>query len=632
MKKVERASALIVALMMVLVLSVVSVSLLSFIGFYYLDSSRLYESEKLKMISEKEVFETIALAKSGIIVTNVQLRTNTDNFVYKVWREVFITNNIYEVVLKLESAKSSVKRNLTFYVLFPTDFCYINLSKLIIQTNTKCVFWGYSFLGGIEGEAVDTFFAFSYLPVFSNITNMKVASYIASARISPETPSLDLNIRYRTNLVNTAEMKISVDELLKKVESMVEKEWIISRHQNEIVEVLNPLSSEKKFLGSFSYANPKIKVDISNVGNIYFSEKLSSRLTLDNSDTLGSRGEITRKFVGISNGYLFFVTTPVEVLLPPEAFYKPFSVKLNSSHTRIVGKYRKITGIYFDNTNENLLNNKVLLRGDAVEIVSEELRGKYYVSIGKGDGIRRRFRIGNISPQKVFIGDREARGFFVEDFHLIFTDPPEDGKEVIVMTRIPRIFVSKALPPDGIYVFSDKVERAVVLDFDRIQNLPKNGVIFSHLPVVVKGSPNEPVVVASRKSIYVDEINNIPNAKTIVLISGEGVFLKEQVEVLRNIFIVSRLDGLYRLTPARTDDVSGERSKWVFGTVVLTGELRNGNLEKTSQSYIFSYENPINSSTFSISERVAKDYLSQSDFGRNIRDLIPPMAVVTKVK
>lgn len=628
-----KASALIIALTMILVLSVVTLSLLSFVSFYYLDAVRLYETEKLKLISEKEVLETIKLAEGGAITTNVLVKTNTDNFVYRVYREVYSTNNVHSVVLRLESQRAAVRRNISFFVLMPTDFCYVQLSKLFVPDGTKCVFWGYSFLRRIEGNSPDTFFAFYVPPLFSDNTNLVVKSYMASAKVSPDTPSLDLKIFHPTNVVNAVSFRVSVDEIVKKAESMVDKEWVIRKYSGEVEEFLNPIISEKTFLGTFSYANPKIRVNLRNIDNIYFSEKRSSRVSLENSDAYGSRGEVARKFVSVENSFLSFVTLPVEVTLPPEAFSEPFRIKLNLKHFKTVSEYRKVVGVFLDNTNENLQNNGVILKGDTIEMVSEEVRGRYYVKIGRGDGKQNRFRISReINPQRVFVGGKEAKGFFVENFHVVFSTPPGDGEEVVVMKAVPRVFIQKSLPPNGIHVFSDKVERAVVLDFDKIQNLPKNGIIFSHLPLVIRGSPNEPVAVVSRENVYIDMINTTQNPRTILIVSGKGVFLKEFVEVLRNVVVVSKLDGLYRLSSARTDDISNERSKWVFGTVILTGELVNGVLHPLPDAYVSSYENPINNSTFSISERVARDYISQSEFGRSVRALIPPMVVVGKVK
>ncbi|MCX8029049.1 MAG: hypothetical protein N2712_03545 [Brevinematales bacterium] len=616
--------------MLVFLLSIISVSLLNFISFFYLDAYKLYEHEKLKLVSEKEVFETINQIKTGEFRTNIDTRTNTDNFIYKVKKIFYKTNNIYDVIVSLETDRAKISRKINFYAILPTDFAYILTDNMTLRTNTRCVFWGYCFIKSIGKQPSEVLFAYTYPPLFSNSTNISVNSYISSAEISPETPSLRLNIKYQTRVVNQVDINIQIDNIIKIAESLADKDWIVRKYEGEVEEIVNPLISEKEFLGNLYYSSPKIKLS-KEIDNIYFSETKPKSINLfENADTFGSRGEITKKFLNIENGYLSFNTQPVDVPISPDSFSKPFRIKLNSSTMRIVSKHRPILGIYFDKTNQNLLGNEISIEGDEIVINSSDIKNKYYSTIGRGDGKKSRFRIpSNITPQKVFVGDTELKGFFVENFEIILPVAPEKDKEIVVLHKIPKIYIKKGLPKNGTYLFTDKAEKAVLIDFDRIQNLPKNGIIFSYLPIVVKGSPNEPVIVISKENIYIDNINNIPNPKTLVIISSKGIFLKEYVEILRNVIIVSKLDGIYKVGTPRVDDVSNERSKWIFGTTILTGELKNS---KTEGSYITSYEDPINNSTFSISSRVMEDYISSTTFGETIRKLLPPIVVLRKIK
>lgn len=628
------ASALIVALLMIMILSIISVSLLNFINFYYLDASRFYEFEKLKLASENDILETILSVRRGEFITNTVFRTNTDDFVYKVSRRIFSTNNLYTVVLDLESPKARVRRSIKFYAITPTDFCYIILDRLNIKKDTKGVFWGYSFVRGALGESDNLFFSYTYPPLFSDITNLNLVSYIASADISPETPSLNLNIKHKTNIVNPASISVDINEIVKKIMPLVSKGWLIDSRYQKTEEIQNSLISEKEYLGRFSYSEVKIRLS-KPVENIYFSRSRDSETIdiLNNSDTFGSRGEVTSKFIKFEDGFLTFNTSPVQITLQPESFYEPYKIKLNSDTLRNVSEYRKVIGVYLEDTNRNLLNDGVILDKDILTIISPDIRSRYYTNIGKGDGVRSRFRIStDINPQKVFVGGREIRGFYIDNFEIVMPSPPEKDKDIIVMHKIPKVFIRKSLPENGIHIFTDKTDKAVLIDFDSIQNLPKNGIIFSKNPIILRGSPNEPVIVVSEDNIYIDSINRIPNPKTLVIISAKGVFLKEDVEVLRNVIILSKLDGIYRVGPSRTDDVSEERSKWIFGTVILTSELKNSVANNSKKGYITSYENPINNSTFSISPRVMSDYLSDSEFGRTLRYILPPIVVVVSIR
>lgn len=627
----DKASALIVALMMVSILFLITTVLLEFINFYYLDTNLVYEREKLKLISEREILETIISLQEGILITNSYFDTNTDNFIYKVSREIKKSNNIFYITLYLESNKVKIIRNLLLYSLIPTDFCYINLSKLHILSNTKSVFWGYSFLNDVEGFSPDSFFAFTYPPIFSENTNVSIKAYIAEATVSPETPSLDINIKHPTNYVNLIPLKVDIDNIIEKAYKMVYKDWLIKDYIEDIEQIVNPLISKKTLLGRFYYRNPILRVNYETIGNIYFSHDKDKTLTIEDIDVYGSRGEYLRKFIKFQNGNLSFMTEPVNINLPIE-FFELYRIKLDKEFLKIDSKYRKITGIFFDNTNINLLGNGVLLSNDYIEITSENIKNQYFSLIVIGDGVKNKFKVSDTSIQKVFINGKPITGFYIENGELILPQPPKKGEEIIVMKKIPVLFFQKQLPPNGIYVFTDKIENAVVINFDKIQNLPKNKIIFSELPIVVKGNPNEPIIVVSKENIYIDTINETSNPKTMVLISGKGIFLKENVEVLRNVIIISKLDGVYRVSEFRKDDISTERSKWIFGVVILTGELKNGYYLNSFDKYILSYENSINNSTFSISERVIRDYFGEDEFGKSIRTLLPPFYKLYKIK
>lgn len=314
----NKASALIVALMMVSILFLITTVLLEFINFYYLDTNLVYEREKLKLISEREILKTIISLQEGILITNSYFDTNTDNFIYKVSREIKKSNNIFYITLYLESNKVKIIRNLLLYSLIPTDFCYINLSKLHILSNTKSVFWGYSFLNDVEGFSTDSFFAFKYPPIFSENTNVSIKAYIAEATVSPETPSLDINIKHPTNYVNLIPLKVDIDNIIEKAYKMVYKDWLIKDYIEDIEQIVNPLISKKTLLGRFYYRNPILRVNYETIGNIYFSYDKDKTLTIEDIDVYGSRGEYLRKFIKFQNGNLSFITEPVNINLPIE--------------------------------------------------------------------------------------------------------------------------------------------------------------------------------------------------------------------------------------------------------------------------------------------------------------------------
>ena len=633
-----RGSILIVVLVMIFILSFISVAMLNFTYFYFSDTSVMYERTKLRLITEYETFRLIKLLMSGQTVTNaIFTNTNTDNFCYTTKITLTNYNNIYKYTLILEGAKvKKMKREIAFSILYPTDFCYLNMSKIVIPEGTKGALWGYIFLKEFENKSSDFLLAFKYPPIFSDSTNLKMTSFIGDANISESDVSASINVIAKTNAVTTVNINVNIDAILDKSLAIADKDWIIREYNKdfEIERIVNPFITEKEYLGIFSYSKPYLRLpSYIKVENVYFSEVRRNAIDpIESSDTIGSRGEYTLAFISMKDGNLWFNTQPVEIKLPPESFDRIFKIRLNVPNTRIMSKYRKVVGIYLDNTNINLLlDNKVSLNNDVIEILDGEVKSEYYLSLGKGNGIKKEFRLPkDVTPQIVFVGNKKVENTFVENFNLILPYPPSMNEEVVVLKKIPKVYIQKSYPRENLHIYTDKNEYAVVIDFDKINNLPKTPIIFSYLPLVIKGTPNEPIIVVSKDNIYIDSVNTDPlRAKTMVIISGKGVFVKEYVEVLRNVFIASKLDGVYRLSPLRIDDMSTERGMWIFGSVFLEGVLRNKS--STQEYYLASPENPFNNKTIVLSRKVAEDYFSQTAFGETFRKLFQPFIIINKI-
>jgi hypothetical protein len=633
----SKGSILIVVLLMIFILSFISIAMLNFTYFYFSDSSLAYERTKLKFATEYETFRLIKSLKLGKIITNlISTNTNTDNFIYSFQVKMTNYSNNYKYTLLLSGQKiKNLKREITCFLIYPTDFCYVNMSKVLIPQVSRGALWGYVFFNEIENKSPDFLIAFSHPPVFSKNTNSKINSFTGEAEISETEVSARINLKGKTNFIYPLDMTIDVDKILDKALEIAKGGWIIDRYSKDFgtEKIENPFIAEKEYLGTFRYSTPYLKVPTYiKVNNVYFSEVKRTYIDpLESSDVIGSRGEYSLLFITIKDGNLGFNTQPVEMKLPLESFEEPFKIKLNTPGTRITSKYRKITGIYLDDTDINLLfEKKVALRGETIFITDESIKSKYYLSLGKGNGIKKEFRLPrDTTPQIVFVGNKKIENVFVENFNLVLAHPPSSDEEVIVMKKIPKVYIQKSYPLEGTHIYTDKPEYAVVLDFDKINNLPKIPVIFSYLPLVIKGTPNEPIVIASKENIYVDEINTDPlKAKTMVIISRKGVFVKEHVEVLRNVFIVSRLDGIYRLSPLRMDDLSNERGMWIFGNVLLEGTLRNKLNGSIDNYYLVSPENVFNNKTIALSRRVIEDYLSNTKFGEIFRNIFPPFVVV----
>jgi len=633
----NKGSILIVVLLMIFILSFVSIAMLNFTYFYFSDSSLEYERTKLKLVMEYETFQLLKSLRSGQIITNLtSTNTNTDGFIYSLQVKMTNYTNSYTYTLLLSGQKiKNLKREITCFLIYPTDLCYVNMSKVLIPQGSKGALWGYVFFNEVENKSPNFLIAFRYPPVFSKTTNLKVNSFTAEAEISETEVSARINLRNKTTSVYPLDIAIDVGKILEKALKIAKNGWIIDRYSKDLntEKIENPFIAEKEYLGAFKYSEPYLKVpSYIKVNNVYFSKAKRSYIDpLESSDVIGSRGEYSLPFVIMKDGNLWFNTQPVEMKLPLESFDEPFKIKLNIPGAKITSKYRKITGIYLDTPDINLLlERKVSLQGEVISIIDDNIKSMYYLSLGKGNGIKKEFRLPrDITPQIVFVGNKKIENVFVENFNLVLASPPGSDEEVIVMKKIPKVYIQKSYPPEGTHIYTDKPEYAIVLDFDKINNLPKTPVIFSYLPLVVKGTPNEPVVIASKENIYIDEINTDPlKAKTIVIISAKGVFVKEYVEVLRNVFIVSRLDGIYRLSPLRIDDFSNERGMWIFGNIFLEGKLKNKLNGFKNNYYLVTPENTFNNKTIALSSKVIEDYLSNTKFGEIFRNIFPPFVIV----
>ncbi len=634
----ERGSAIIVVLFMMLVLSVIVTSLLNFSYFYFSDSLIIYEKSKLKLISEKELFFLLKDIQNQNIDLTLERKTNTDNFVYEVSKKIEKKGETHTVELLLKGDKYSIKRYVDFiYIpLFYFSF-YINTEDFNQKLNYTPLIQGYSFVSDLSKLPYKANFVNQFPSLFARNTNVTYTSIVGNIYLTEseiEGITLKLDSISNTTLISHLDFKVNIPEIVKKALTIVDKDWHITSYSSVNTEEFTmPLYFRKILLGR--YNSRPLNYTGKDIENVYFLTSYKKEVDpYEDTDTFGSRGFFSKLFLKLQDGKLDFTTSPVKVALPAESFSKPFEISLDIENSKLVSTHRKIKGVFLDNPNDNLLaSGEIKLENNKIIIVSEELKNKYYYVAGEGDGFRKSFQIPNITPQFVYLDGERTVNFYVNVGSITFNIPPPRGSKIVIMKEIPEIYISKDPPQIGTYVYVDRKVKCVKINFNDIENLPKNRLIFSTLPIIISGSPNEAVVVISTEDIFVSEdVNQSSEDNVLVLISRKGIFLDEKIEKIYNIMMISALDGVYKFTKFHDSDLRNfPKLKLIKGSVILTSELKNHYLSKSDNSYILSRDGGISEYVIA-SEKILRECLSGNEFSKTVRYILPSFKRILRVK
>ncbi|RME92538.1 MAG: hypothetical protein D6767_03015 [Candidatus Hydrogenedentota bacterium] len=295
-------------------------------------------------------------------------------------------------------------------------------------------------------------------------------------------------------------------------------------------------------------------------------------------------GVLGREFVIRKNSLVFLKPSKkIQLGLPSNAFDMSGRILLRSADGSAVSAARSLEKLYF----EYLGHARELTPEDfriddstgELFLLNPDIRSKVWVEVGTTDGVRRIYSTTLNFGEIVYLNGKISDGRVVPG-NIVFPSTPPAGQKIEVMILKPKLFAQKLPPEFGVGVFIDKDIKALDLDLSRLFPIPSGGIIVSHVPLFVHGTPPRRISIFSTKDVYVGDINRNEANAHFVLIATNGMIwgqrFRKAIE-LRRVILLSAADGIFlNLTadPFIAKRDKAEKSIFV-GSLYLAGRLKN---------------------------------------------------------
>lgn len=280
--------------------------------------------------------------------------------------------------------------------------------------------------------------------------------------------------------------------------------------------------------------------------------------------------------------YLTASEGPVETLLD-ETSYRTFGYYyLSGEKWSYLSLDERVKDVYFDtpDVGHNLVEGIDFVYDRAqkgIRITADAYYKQYVLNLGTGDGNKREFPFVNPGGRiYIYIGSDRTIGMSSFGTAMMFDQPVPYGLPVRVLVNPPNLYIRKAPPASGTGIFIDRSQKVLVLDLSTIQNYPSHGVIFAAVPVLLKGTPREPLAIIGFDNVYIQSINPTDDGKPmgapVFVASKTGVWIyrsggQYENEINRCV-IYTPLDSIN--TVFESGEV-GNPSVTIYGSVLFAG-------------------------------------------------------------
>lgn len=346
--------------------------------------------------------------------------------------------------------------------------------------------------------------------------------------------------------------------------------------------IANPLHTEKELIAFGNSSSISFPLEGRTTYGVYLWKTSTGsryqKAPSDDTAVVRGRGNETQAFQ-VTNSALRFTACqkPMTLELPDEAFVSPSEIRLSGEGWSYMSPSDRVAVLY---VGEPIPANRLFPGSDFEYIPSvRTLRMKnraflndFSVLVGRTDGRNTRFPLPVVSSRAairylVFVGNNRAQPV-QRGSEMVFSSPPAAGQEVRVV-RPPVLSVLKMPPDDDTGVFIDRNEQVAVLNLNQV-NIG-SGIILSSLPLLIRGSANQPLVILSRQSVYLESVNPAGKGETVMIVAREGVWLYPQPgnnrPVYNHCLVYSPLNGL----PVISSNTVNPPTTLFSGAVVLEG-------------------------------------------------------------
>ncbi len=380
-----------------------------------------------------------------------------------------------------------------------------------------------------------------------------------------------------------------------------DENWIITKDfPIKETNIINMLTGEKELVAVGDGHSTVFRVKAGTINNVYIkkTDSYSRYQYLDSRKYSYFTGENERESYFTYNNEkleLKASSEAVPLFLPEDSFRSPGYFTLCGSNFSFISSDENIGNFYF---------GRISLTGMLVEGIDYSyskadksvtmLSDKFYRSriflVGTGDGKTTIFPVTLIPGNYLYYsGNNRITSYNQNDNNLTISPPPKRDQKITAFSP-PAIFFKKEPPSKGVGIFIDKTDHCALLDLNSIINPPKNGVIFSFLPLLVKGKSSFPLMILSKENIYLENINPDNTGETLMFAAQKGIWiystLKKTGNIINKCFIYSPNSALFSVNENGENDNSYVS---IYGTVILTSENTNsvsGN-PKSGISYIY---------------------------------------------
>lgn len=371
--------------------------------------------------------------------------------------------------------------------------------------------------------------------------------------------------------------------------------------------IKNALSSEKTTIGYGDGYSVQFSVPPGYEGPIFIRKRIKGTTSgpIDTYRYSYSHGTGNRNLTGFRQNrvYLNASVDLVKLKIPAEAFQKPGTISLQDDKWSVLSIDEDIDSIYLNNpsvNNELHRGTDYLVTNGSLKILSDAFRLTSAFFIGMGNGKQKVFPLKSPFTEntKIILGDQESHDFNLFGNRVQFQSAPPPGI-IIKGFNPPDVFLKKKPPAENTMVMIDLQENAYILDLDKTQNLPSDGLILSTAPLLIRGECRTPLVVISSENIYIETLNPKNTGEPVLLASHKGIWVRgnpnENTVFLNNCFLYSPLP----LLPCIGIDGQPKNIELhVYGSAIFTSENTTGVMKHAVLSGYFFFS-PIVQETFS---------------------------------
>lgn len=337
--------------------------------------------------------------------------------------------------------------------------------------------------------------------------------------------------------------------------------WRISSEEMwRTKDIVNPLFPSKILLGWGGGTFP-LSFEWNERQNVYVRKKDSTSGKW--SDYLYYRGPQKKGVFRFSeekivlalsaNPYLKEESARVE--LPQEAWEKFGEICLEGKEISLISRDEEVAAIRFGNNEYYFAESDFFYdrQTKTIRLFAQEFFRRHSVEVATADGRQREYTLplarGNFF---VYVDEKRVWNYRRTATRIIFDAVPSVGSRIRLLRDVDSMVIYKKPPTSDGGLFGEWVDRCVVIDLDALDNFPSKGIIYSSLPLVVKGTAREPLCIVSERSLYVEDMNS-EGGEVVGLVGKEGVWLLQEGSMprtLRHVVIISPLPGLYSIGDA----------------------------------------------------------------------------------